>query len=71
MDDSCLSCIVLFLFFFFSKKIEIQKSLLFIYFLLFRATPEANGSSQARGRIGAVAAGLYHSHSNAGSKLHL
>ena len=27
--------------------------------------------SQARGQIRAVAAGLHHSHSNAGSKLHL
>jgi len=27
----------------------------------------AYGSSQARGRIGAVAAGLHHSHNNAGS----
>ena len=31
----------------------------------------AYGSSQARGRIGAEAAGLGHSHSNGGSKLHL
>ena len=29
----------------------------------------AYGSSHARGRIGAVASGLHHSHSNAGSKL--
>ena len=37
-------------------------------FLLFiRATPEAYGSSQARGLIGATAAGLRHSHSNSGS----
>ena len=28
----------------------------------FRATPEAYGSSQARGQIGATAAGLHHSH---------
>ena len=33
--------------------------------------PVAYGGSQARGRIGAVAAGLHHSHSNAESKLHL
>ena len=40
---------------------------------LFRATPAANEGSQARGRIGAIAAGLCHSHShsNTGSKLHL
>ena len=31
----------------------------------------AYGSSQARDGIGAVAAGLYHSHSNSGSELHL
>ena len=34
-----------------------------------RAAPEAYGSSQARGRIGATAAGLHHSHSNARSEL--
>ena len=42
---------------------------LFIYFLLFRATGAAYGSSQARSQIRATAAGLHHSHSNAGSKL--
>ena len=42
-------------------------SLAFIfYFLLFRAAPAAYGDSQARGPIGAVAAGLCHSHGNAG-----
>ena len=45
----------------------------FLFFLsfflgLFRAIPMAYGSSQARGRIGALAAGLYHSCSNTGSK---
>ena len=40
----------------------------FFFFLLFRATPMAYGSSQARGQIRATAAGLCHSHSNAGSK---
>ena len=35
---------------------------------LFRATLKAYGGSQARGRIGAVATGLYQSHSNAGSE---
>ena len=30
-------------------------------FFLFRATPTAHGASQARGQIGAVAAGLHHS----------
>ena len=39
---------------------------LFIYyFLLFRAEPEAYGSSQARDQIVAAAANLHHSHSNA------
>ena len=43
---------------------------LFIYFCLFafsRATPMAYGGSQAKGLIGAVAAGLCHS--NVGSNL--
>ena len=44
----------------------------FLFFvLLFRAMPATYGSVQARGRIGATAAGLPLSHSNAGSKLHL
>ena len=41
----------------------------YIFFcLVFRATPMAYGSSQARGRIRATAAGLRHSHSHAGSE---
>ena len=41
----------------------------FFYFLLFLwAAPAAYGGSQARGRIGAVAAGLRQNHSNAGSE---
>ena len=32
--------------------------------LLFRATPTAFGNSQARSRIGATTASLYHSYSN-------
>ena len=35
---------------------------------LLRAAPMAYGSSQAMGQIRAVAAGLYHSHSNSGSE---
>ena len=35
---------------------------LLVYFCLFRAAPMACGASQARGRIGAIAAGLHHSH---------
>ena len=42
-----------------------------IVVLLFRAALAAYGGSQARGRIGATAAGLNHSHSNAGSEPHL
>ena len=44
----------------------------FFFFLAFvRAAPVAYAGSQARGRIGAVAASLGHSHSNSGSKPHL
>ena len=43
----------------------------FICFAFFRAVLEEYGSSQARSLIGAVAAGLHHSHSNSGSKPHL
>ena len=43
----------------------------FYLFFLFRATPVTYGSSQVRGRIGAAAAGLHHSHSNVGSELYL
>ena len=51
--------------------------ILFIYFNYFilicplafsRVAPTAHGGFQARGLIGAVAAGLHHSHSNVGSK---
>ena len=41
-----------------------------IYICLFRDTPVAYGSSEARGRIGAAAAALCHSHSNARSLTH-
>ena len=43
----------------------------YYYFYIFafsRAAPMAYGGSQARGLIGAVAAGLRQSHSNAGSE---
>ena len=40
----------------------------FFFFCLFRAVPKAHGSSQARGWIGAVAAGLHHSHNNTRSE---
>ena len=40
----------------------------FFFFAFSRAAPVAYGGSQARGLIRAVAAGLYHSHSNSGSE---
>ena len=42
----------------------------YYYYCLSRAAPKANGSSQARGQIGAAAAGLRHSHSNTRSLTH-
>ena len=46
-----------------------NKSLLcVVFFCLFRAILAAYGGSQARGLIGAVVAGLCHSHSNKGSE---
>ena len=59
------------------EKIPIKtnpKQLLLLLFCLFvfsRATPMANGGSQARGPIRAVATGLHQSHSNTGSKPHM
>ena len=41
-----------------------------LFVFVFRATPVTYGSSQARGLIGADAAGLHHSH-NVGSKAHM
>ena len=38
---------------------------------LFRDAPAAHGGSQARGLIGAVAAGIYHSHGCMGSEPYL
>ena len=42
--------------------------IIIIIILLFKAVPVAYGSSQTRGRIEAVAAGLCRSHSNTGSE---
>ena len=42
--------------------------IIIIIFAFSRATPMAHGGSQARGLIGAVAAGHSHSHSNEGSE---
>ena len=41
------------------------------FFFLFSVAPTAYGCSQARGWMGAKAGGLYHSHSNIQSELHL
>ena len=41
---------------------------LFCLFFFFLAAPMAYGVSQARGRIGAIAASLRHSHFNVGSE---
>ena len=42
-----------------------------ILFFLFKATPAAYGSSQARHETGGAAADLHHSHSNTGSEPYL
>ena len=51
---------------------EFLKEKLFLFFVfcfgLSRAAPAAYGGSQARGQIGAVAASIHHSHSNARSE---
>ena len=54
-----------------AKDTEKRKpcTLVFGCFCLFRAIPTAYGGSQARRQIGAVVAGLHHSHGNAGSQL--
>ena len=41
---------------------------LFIHLFILRAAPAAYGSSWTRVQIRVAAAGLYHSHSNAGSE---
>ena len=45
--------------------------LFYFVFIFSRAAPAAYGGSQASGLIEAIAAGLHHSHSNAGSELSL
>ena len=44
---------------------------IFVFLPFARTAPTACGDSQARGRIGALAAGLRQSHSNARSEPHL
>ena len=50
------------------KFLKSEENEHFFFFGLFRATPTVYGGSQARGPIGATAAGLHHSHSHAGSE---
>ena len=52
-----------------AKLMQSKLTYLMYFFFLFRAVFAAHGGSQARGLIGAIAAG--HSHSNAGSELRL
>ena len=52
------------------RHVITTSSFIFIFFL-FRAAPATYGDSQAKGQIGAIAAGLHHSHSDTGSELHL
>ena len=54
------------------KNLSSENSIFWLetcFFLLFRAVLTAYEGSQARGPIGAIAASLYHSHNNVGSKL--
>ena len=60
-DMAVLFCFVLFCFVLF----------FFGLFAFSRAAPAAYGASQARGPIGAAAAGYYYSHSNTRSEPHL
>ena len=55
----------------FSERPFLMIFFLFLLFFLFRATPTVYGGSQAKVRIGVTAAGLHHSHTNAGSELYL
>ena len=58
-------------FFFLMIGVFLNQNFFLSFFFPPRATPEAYGGSQARHLIGAVAAGLCHSYSNVGSKMHL
>ena len=51
------------------SEFSLSLSLSLFFSCLFRAAPAAYGGYQARGQIGAVAAGLHRSHSNVGSDL--
>ena len=47
---------------------QVESFCFLFLFCLFRAVPVAYGSSQARGQLGAVAAGLHHSHNSTRSE---
>ena len=53
------------------SRISLRHYVFYISIYIFRATPMTYGCSQARGQIGATAAGLHHDHSNAGSESQL
>ena len=53
------------------KKENVKRKSLLFFCFVFRATSTAYGGSQAGGQMGAVAAGLRHSHGNARSNPHL
>ena len=55
----------------YENPVNFYKKKIFLAFVFFWATPMAYGGSQARGLIGAVTAGLRHSHSKARSEPHL
>ena len=58
-----------------SETLNIENIFFFFFFFFFWSflgpLPMEYGGSQARGLIGAVTTGLYHSHSNTGSEPHL
>ena len=69
LSDGCYYVLVcpLLCIFFSEMYIHFLCSFIFTYLFIFRAASMTHGSSQVRGPIGAAAAGLCHSHSNARS----
>ena len=70
-SPTCFSLACFFSLFLFFSYFVVFISMIFFFFNLFRAAPVTKGSSQARGRIRAVVAGLHHSHSSTRSEPHL